>query len=1196
MNDETDWPESAEAKSDIAPKRSDPIRRERWYQRLKDWLWGYDFFISYQWASGGTYAVNLAARLREKGYEVFLDRTEYAMGDAWKRVGEVALRNTQRLVLIATSEAVFESKPVEHEIVLFTNRGRHCIPIFFGDTFAAEEQANPGKFIVLDRLPDDALYIEDTIENLLVGPAPEVIAKLASAHGVMRRRKLRTTITLMAVSVLIAFAIFASASWINALIAKGREAEARGVAEQQAFQANHELALNQLRGGVRDLEDGKADIGFLQLVDAYETAARLGERGESSLKEDAPLIESSRQLLSGWEPVVGNRILSERGVTNAGFVPGTERVFVCGGNRVDFWDARSLRRVGPALVHDRKVTGIAFSPGNEFIATCCEGHFLSERKEWNPPGSVYLWRFKDAQRLWKIEMAEGVYSTEFLSPQRLLVTQSNDHGSILVDADSSKHLATLPGRHVASPDGSKLFFWEKYAQLLDTASANIVAVAIPINGTVAAAVFAPDSKSVVVAFAHGAVNAFDGTTGERIGKVIYPELIHSEWPAWLVVAPDNATLLCGDHSHLQLWNLATGLPRGQLFKSPGSRDASLVHFSPDTKSLLVVGDDTLQIVDVDSAIPIWRKQPNVTGPFLLSHDEQFVVAGNHGRLTLIDANTGRICAAPLGGKHRSPALPPGDRLLLAHGGNPHLGTGYVTLWNLEKLRLHPGIPSNATTISPDGKRLFTHDAVVIGERGVGQLWNIDTGSTNGPPLYFRDDSLAAMFTSESGQTLITCTGTYDEPLWQRWSLDKQPPTATAFHSGKHDWNGSFSADLHTIATYGSNSIRVWNALTGELKSELPSDEMNVSDVSLSTDGTQVITSSGTAGNSVFQVKAWNSQNGHPIGNGITVESTSKHAKHVAAIAPDGKTVAIVDGIMLTLFDIATGKRCGGEITQFDVIRSVKFSPDSKTLLTGGDDGQFRLWTVPDCEPVGKPLEYEDHVFGVAFSPDGSGIVTFGGDIAADFWDVRSSLKRQPPLQVGARNVQFSVNGKRCVIYRTRVSNSYAYVYDLPRPATDSREAMRMQVESQIGQRWQGPMNYLEWENGRGELNVAASVSEEDAPFHEHWSMLAAYKAATDADYEYRSWTEPTPAQRDFALRQRVHLAEMYPDILLFQLGLARLHEFIARKGKSPEEVKRHGNAAANIYRRVITTASSGSVLRADVEAALRSCTAQVDAK
>ena len=146
----------------------------RWYQQLKDWLFGYDFFISYHWNSGGAYTVNLAQGLRERGFEVFLDRTEYAMGDAWKDVGEVALRNTQRLVLVATREAVFESDPVQREIMLFTDRSRHVIPIFFGDTFEKEEQENPGEFEVLERLPDDTLAPDDsvTLEMQVTPPCP----------------------------------------------------------------------------------------------------------------------------------------------------------------------------------------------------------------------------------------------------------------------------------------------------------------------------------------------------------------------------------------------------------------------------------------------------------------------------------------------------------------------------------------------------------------------------------------------------------------------------------------------------------------------------------------------------------------------------------------------------------------------------------------------------------------------------------------------------------------------------------------------------------------------------------------------------------------------------------------------------------------------------------------------------------------
>jgi hypothetical protein len=50
--------------------------KQRYYEPLINWLWGYDFFISYHWESGGTYAVNLAAKLRDRGYDVFLDRSE----------------------------------------------------------------------------------------------------------------------------------------------------------------------------------------------------------------------------------------------------------------------------------------------------------------------------------------------------------------------------------------------------------------------------------------------------------------------------------------------------------------------------------------------------------------------------------------------------------------------------------------------------------------------------------------------------------------------------------------------------------------------------------------------------------------------------------------------------------------------------------------------------------------------------------------------------------------------------------------------------------------------------------------------------------------------------------------------------------------------------------------------------------------
>ncbi len=184
------------------------------FQRIKDRLWGFDFFISYHWKSGGAYAVTLAQRLQAKNFDVFLDRADYASGDDWKQVGEIALRNTQRLVLIATREALLESKPVEREVQIFTDCGRQVIPILFGDTFEAADKENSR---VLGRMPESKLYIEEVRQALVDGPSESVVARLIQTHGVLRRRNVRALLTMIPAFVVIFFSLFACVSWLNAL-------------------------------------------------------------------------------------------------------------------------------------------------------------------------------------------------------------------------------------------------------------------------------------------------------------------------------------------------------------------------------------------------------------------------------------------------------------------------------------------------------------------------------------------------------------------------------------------------------------------------------------------------------------------------------------------------------------------------------------------------------------------------------------------------------------------------------------------------------------------------------------------------------------------------------------------------------------------------------------------------------------------
>jgi WD40 repeat protein len=52
-----------------------------------------------------------------------------------------------------------------------------------------------------------------------------------------------------------------------------------------------------------------------------------------------------------------------------------------------------------------------------------------------------------------------------------------------------------------------------------------------------------------------------------------------------------------------------------------------------------------------------------------------------------------------------------------------------------------------------------------------------------------------------------------------------------------------------------------------------------------------------------------------------------------------------------------------------------FSPDRKTVLTGGSDGAARLWSAADGKPVGLTIRHESPVKFVAFSPDGKTFLT-----------------------------------------------------------------------------------------------------------------------------------------------------------------------------------------------------------------------------
>jgi WD40 repeat protein len=95
------------------------------------------------------------------------------------------------------------------------------------------------------------------------------------------------------------------------------------------------------------------------------------------------------------------------------------------------------------------------------------------------------------------------------------------------------------------------------------------------------------------------------------------------------------------------------------------------------------------------------------------------------------------------------------------------------------------------------------------------------------------------------------------------------------------------------------------------------------------------------------------------------------------------------------------------------MQSVVFSPDSKTIVTGNNDGIARLWDVETGSEIRKFVGHSDRIWTVTFSPDGKYIATANSDSTVRLWDTHTGkeLRRFVGHTAGVENVVFSPDGK-----------------------------------------------------------------------------------------------------------------------------------------------------------------------------------------
>ncbi|GAB3652418.1 hypothetical protein GCM10027589_09910 [Actinocorallia lasiicapitis] len=165
-------------------------------------------------------------------------------------------------------------------------------------------------------------------------------------------------------------------------------------------------------------------------------------------------------------------------------------------------------------------------------------------------------------------------------------------------------------------------------------------------------------------------------------------------------------------------------------------------------------------------------------------------------------------------------------------------------------------------------------------------------------------------------------------------------------------------------------------------------------------------------------------------------------------SPDGATLAIARAETVWLWDVASRRPFGEPLAgHTGRVRSVAFSPDGTTLVTGGDDGPVRFWDVASRRPFGEPLAGDtDWARSAAFSPDGTTLAIACGR-AVRLWDVATRRPLGEPLagHTGrVRSVAFSPDG---AILATGGRDKTVWLWDVvtQRPVGELRTGSALSV-------------------------------------------------------------------------------------------------------------------------------------------------------
>ena len=246
-------------------------------------------------------------------------------------------------------------------------------------------------------------------------------------------------------------------------------------------------------------------------------------------------------------------------------------------------------------------------------------------------------------------------------------------------------------------------------------------------------------------------------------------------------------------------------------------------------------------------------------------------------------------------------------------------------------------------------------------------------------------------------------------------------------------SGGFADEDGRFSVLSDNSLRLWDAGTGQPLKRLRGFRNGIAAVAFSPDGKlALVASAGKVSNRTwtpggdYDLRLWD------LDRERELRVLEGHRGDVLCLAfsSDGR-LALSGGRdkIVRLWDVQTGQETQRLVGHTDTVNSVAFTPDGRHALSASSDQTVRLWELDRGTEVRQLAGHKDIVWAVAVSPDGRLALSAGGyqpkpggrglvpgnkDFAIRLWDVATGkeVRRFEGHTEAVAQVAFAPDGKR----------------------------------------------------------------------------------------------------------------------------------------------------------------------------------------